>query len=523
EQSLSTAETAATAEQSLSAAEAAATAEQSLSAAEAAAKAEQSLSAAEAAATAEQSLSAAEAADKAEQSLSSEDVASAPCPSDNAESVVVSSDSSEDNADSSTSLDDVDVASSIAESSEVEEEKYGEEGKEGKEGKEEEKRGEGAAPVARERKIKKKSKDVPVIDDLSFKDIVKFLQHNRIFNPTNLIDKHKELLVKTDRYKSAKHKLKRKLHNKDKLINHLEDEIAGQKETFKNLVAEKKQLVDDCQNYMVNEIALQKKATVALSEVEPLRRKVDEQESVIEDLNARLEKTSKELERFKKLIQENDNFDENSLAYRETAENFAALENEFMEQAQIDAQTISALQHQLHEAKRVNFELSKTLSSSTYWEYPENLFDVVEAAKNLFSHRLVFHERVKQTIAKFSEGESEKKPRFIQEAIKLLKSLAGPMYNMKFDPNESFSEENFLTRTGIQFAMTEKKGTKRDTAFDGFRTTTWNGKKIQFYPHLKSSVQGVEFRIYFQFLEDERKILICHVGEHLPTPATRKM
>jgi hypothetical protein len=71
--------------------------------------------------------------------------------------------------------------------------------------------------------------------------------------------------------------------------------------------------------------------------------------------------------------------------------------------------------------------------------------------------------------------------------------------------------------------MTERRATKRERELEALRTCDYNGKKILFFPHLKSSVQGIEFRIHFQFLDEEKKILICHLGGHLPTSYTRRM
>ncbi|MDR2367964.1 MAG: hypothetical protein LBF58_07650 [Deltaproteobacteria bacterium] len=191
-------------------------------------------------------------------------------------------------------------------------------------------------------------------------------------------------------------------------------------------------------------------------------------------------------------------------------------------QAQLSARTLALndANQSLQEATGELHRLKSDLKNSGEWIYPENLHDVVKAGEHYFSSKLVFHERVSQSIQSFAAAESDKKYRIVQEAVKMIKALAETMHKLKFEDNNF---QDFTNLTGIPFSMTEHKLTKREREIEKSRTCKYNGETIIFYPHLKSSIQGTELRVHFQFLEEDRKILICHVGGHLPTAGTSKI
>jgi hypothetical protein len=184
-------------------------------------------------------------------------------------------------------------------------------------------------------------------------------------------------------------------------------------------------------------------------------------------------------------------------------------------------EALNTANQSLQEAHGTISTLKLDLENAGTWLYPENLHQVVEAAKKYYSSKLIFHERVTLSINNFTQAETEKKYRIIPEAIKMIKALAETLYPMKFVTG-NVSHDEFLNITGIPFSMTERRATKREKDLEIARTLRYNGQKITFFPHLKSSIQGLQFRIHFQFLDDEKKILVCHIGDHLPTAFTRK-
>lgn len=164
-------------------------------------------------------------------------------------------------------------------------------------------------------------------------------------------------------------------------------------------------------------------------------------------------------------------------------------------------------------------ELKAELEAAGRWVYPESVGEACEAAQARYGSRLAFHDRVAQSVSEFSLNNDL---RAVAEAVKMFRALAECLYPMKFE-REEFSEELFRDETGITLSMTESRATKRDKALEDTRVCLYNGREIIFYPHLKKSVQGLQMRLHFQFLDDERKILICHLGEHLPNAKTRHL
>jgi hypothetical protein len=176
----------------------------------------------------------------------------------------------------------------------------------------------------------------------------------------------------------------------------------------------------------------------------------------------------------------------------------------------------------LQEVHKQNAELRTDLEGAGKWIVPETLSDVVDAGKRYYSHKLVFHERINLSINSFAQTDNLLKSRLVQEAVRFVKALAEKLHPMKFEEN-NLDQAAFLNATGIPFTMTERRGTKRDQVLEDARTCFYKGEKITFYPHLKSKIQGKEFRVHFQFIESERKILICHMGQHLPTAGTMRL
>jgi hypothetical protein len=309
----------------------------------------------------------------------------------------------------------------------------------------------------------------------------------------------------------------------EEILKETADEMEVVKKDLKDLVDQKKELEK-------NNLELADRAKIGESKAESYRLELVEKTEILDNNNALLahlqeenQRLSKELEianftledfkknpddiikeniEFKLLLEQNEEFlRDNEKKYQSTCEALN-LSNQLLQESQ---KTISQLQADLLNAGE--------------WIYPETLNDVVEAGKRYFNNKLIFHDRLYKSINEFAQGDY-KNSRVVSEAVKMLKALVEVLYPMKFE-NGSFSQEEFLNRTGIPFSMTEGKATKKDSALEGIRTCYWNGKKITFFPHLKSTIQGTELRMHFQFLEEEKKIIICHLGSHLPTSATR--
>ena len=180
-------------------------------------------------------------------------------------------------------------------------------------------------------------------------------------------------------------------------------------------------------------------------------------------------------------------------------------------------EAVNRLHQELARQNKRIAELTNDLQAAGEWRCPESVLEAKEAAEARYASRLVFHQRVEQSIKEFSLNGDLKAA---HETVKMLVALAECLHPMKFEQGE-FSEERFRDETGLVLSMTESKTSKREKMIEDSRTCFYQGQKILFYPHLKKTVQGVQMRLHFQFLDEERKILICHLGDHLPNAKTK--
>lgn len=166
-------------------------------------------------------------------------------------------------------------------------------------------------------------------------------------------------------------------------------------------------------------------------------------------------------------------------------------------------------------------ELRTNLANAWNCNLPRSIGEAVEAAARQFSSRLIFHPRVRDIVEFWPFNKNLK---CVAQAMEMFKALALVLYEMKFEsPDGSINPQLFQNITGLPLAMTERKATKRDKKLNSLRFCEYEGRIVQFYSHLKASIKKTQMRLYFGFLEDERKIIICHVGEHLATSQTRNL
>jgi len=164
-------------------------------------------------------------------------------------------------------------------------------------------------------------------------------------------------------------------------------------------------------------------------------------------------------------------------------------------------------------------DLKKDLNACGSWDLPESVMEAKRMAAVRYGSTLIFHERVDQTIADFQLNENLYAA---FTAANIFKALAEILHLLKFD-QPGFSEEKFNSQTRFILSMTESKASKNHKAIEDSRTCIYEGRAVYFYPHIKAKIQGVDFRVYFQFLDDKKKILICHVGKHLPNAMTQHL
>jgi len=180
---------------------------------------------------------------------------------------------------------------------------------------------------------------------------------------------------------------------------------------------------------------------------------------------------------------------------------------------------ISRLNQEIADKNRQIADLQNDLAAAGTWDIPKSVMEAKRIAEARYGSKLVFHARVDQAIDDFSLNQNAAAA---ISAACIFKALAENLHKSKFEKG-TFSEEQFKGENGLVMSMTESKASKRDQDVWESRTCVYNGEKITYFPHVKDRIQGVEFRVHFQFLDQEGKIIVCHVGEHLLNARTRHM
>ena len=150
---------------------------------------------------------------------------------------------------------------------------------------------------------------------------------------------------------------------------------------------------------------------------------------------------------------------------------------------------------------------------------PTDICSCLHLAQHLYATRIIVHQNAIKSANNFELKSSKN---IIEECWNILSAIAFDLYKLKFEDCSTNLQEAFSNKTGISFSMTESSASKKDSYIAKLRTLEYKGKNISFYPHFRSK-QNSRFRIHIAFLDDEKKLLICHCGEHLDNAMTRHL
>ena len=85
-------------------------------------------------------------------------------------------------------------------------------------------------------------------------------------------------------------------------------------------------------------------------------------------------------------------------------------------------------------------------------------------------------------------------------------------------------ERSFKDETGYELAMSEGRNTKRDSKLMKLRILRIDDREYDITPHIKHlTKEPKSVRIYFAFDEDSKKVVVGHIGKHIPNFTTKSM
>jgi hypothetical protein len=149
---------------------------------------------------------------------------------------------------------------------------------------------------------------------------------------------------------------------------------------------------------------------------------------------------------------------------------------------------------------------------------PTNLVEVAKLAGRAFP-RLVITENALRAAGDFHDC------RCVEEAWEILRHLQSCMWRLKFEADGQVDwERTFREKTGYALAMSEGKQTQDDTKLMRLRRIVHSGREYDITPHVKhGNVEPKLVRVYFAFDDAGRKIVVGHIGRHIPNYTTKNM
>lgn len=176
---------------------------------------------------------------------------------------------------------------------------------------------------------------------------------------------------------------------------------------------------------------------------------------------------------------------------------------------------ILALQSQLNNRKAMA-SIKGNPRKYSVGPFPKSLTDAIHWAEELLPN-LVFLDHAFTS----AKDQGSRDPAFLWE---MLCALNTDLFKLVFvDCVADYVTAFNNSHTSMQLA-TERHQTRKDSGIRQSRTDVYRNKRYTFWTHLKdSSGKPSELtRVYFDFIQDEKKILVYSAGPHEETAGTRR-
>jgi FtsZ-binding cell division protein ZapB len=195
-----------------------------------------------------------------------------------------------------------------------------------------------------------------------------------------------------------------------------------------------------------------------------------------------------------------------------------------MEQVVGDKETLereaAELRHEVNTLRDNNRAISTQAAAiRELRQLPSSILEATQLVERLHPDKIVFTERALAASQKTSFSD-------IGTAWSCLWSVATTLHALYFDPTQQVANipEEFKNLTGFELALTETSTTQNDRELMKLRELDYKGRKVDITPHIKYGNKPPKcFRVYFHAHQGERRIIVGHCGDHLPTSGTRRL
>lgn len=150
---------------------------------------------------------------------------------------------------------------------------------------------------------------------------------------------------------------------------------------------------------------------------------------------------------------------------------------------------------------------------------PKNASEMLLWARKLHPDTLIVLPSAEEAAANFDYA--------TPDLFEALSHLATTLPKLAFNDDAVANlEQAFTDATGFEFAKTESAQIKGDVRLKDLRTFDYDGQKVAMFSHLKckgsQSLADHPWRIHFHIDRAKKRIVIGHVGEHLPLKSTKR-
>ncbi len=153
-------------------------------------------------------------------------------------------------------------------------------------------------------------------------------------------------------------------------------------------------------------------------------------------------------------------------------------------------------------------------------ELPRDISECMKILEKCFEDKIVIHQRAYDTASNFSGNDNIQ---CIRCAWRMIYAIATTLHKIVYIERINNIENEFRNRTGLDFSMNEGSQTKKDKKLMKLRCCEYAGDEYEFLPHMKGKKNEGYLRIHVAFVDKEKKILVCHCGEHIDTYGTQRI
>lgn len=202
---------------------------------------------------------------------------------------------------------------------------------------------------------------------------------------------------------------------------------------------------------------------------------------------------------------------------------------EYKELAELYESDARDWKEKYEEERQKNDVLTQNAQCSYGYTQPETIIRVMESLPSSFEEcikigksqfsNLEFSENARKSAAEATDGKTPKNVCMLWE---MLWHLDSTLWDLKFRSRKTVDYvSEFKSKSGYTYAKGEGRMTNADPRLMRERTISHNGRVFETIIHLKPK-GNKDWRVYFDYDEENRKIVIGHIGNHLDNATTRK-